>query len=173
MHDDDDDEVVLTGPSFTGTTVQEALAFIDSHIEKGVHCPCCGQFCKLYRRKIHSAMAAGLCWIYQYYLKHPTADWIHLSEFFVRLGRDSSDTAKLRHWGLLEAKGGVRDDGSDRVGYYRITELGQHFVEERVAVPKYIWIHNQQVWGVDGTKTIMIRDALGEKFRYDDLMQGQ
>ncbi len=175
--DTDDDEIIETTHvhAFQGTDIEAAKAFVQQNLRDGVTCPACGQFCKVYKRKLNSTMALALVLIYQFFKKNPRADWLHVAAFLVKVKRDSSiaggDVVKLRYWGLLVRAPGERDDGSDRVGRYQITEVGKQFVEGRIAVPRYVYLYNQLLLRLSEEMTTM-REALGDKFNYDELMKG-
>lgn len=69
--------------------------------------------------------------------------------------------------------GGSREDGSARVGDYRVTEMGRAFVRGEIAVPKHLYIYNNAVLEVEDAapvKQIKIREAFGKRFNYDELM---
>lgn len=174
--DTDDDEIIQAHAVFTGTDVEAAKAFVQQHLTDGVTCPTCGQLCKLYKRKLNSTMALALILIYQFFKTHPHADWLHVAAFLVKVKRDSSiaggDVVKLRYWGLLERAHGERDDGSDRVGRYKITAVGKQFVEGRIAVPRYVYLYNQLLLRLSEEMTT-IREALSDRFNYDELMRQQ
>jgi hypothetical protein len=80
------------------------------------------------------------------------------------------DVSKLRYWDLLEAQKGRREDGSDRVGFYRITDLGRKFVENKAAVPRYAYVYNQLLLRMSDEMTT-IEEALGDRFDYGRLMR--
>lgn len=170
--DDDEDGPIPT--SYDGTDLEGARLFVQQNLRDGVTCPACGQLCKIYKRKINSTMALALVLIYQYFKTHPRADWLHVAAFLVKVKHDSSiaggDVVKLRYWGLLERAAGERPDGSDRIGRYKITDLGKQFVEGRVAVPMHVYLYNQSLLRLSEEMTT-IRDALGQKFKYDELMK--
>lgn len=171
--DEDENEITGAGATFNGHDLEAAKAFVQQHLRDGVTCPTCGQFCKVYRRKLNSTMAYALVLIYTHFKLHPEHPWIHVASFLVNTKRDSSvaggDVVKLRFWGLLERAPGDRDDGSDRVGRYRMTEIGRQFVEGRIAVPRYVYLYNQMLLRLSEEMTT-IQDALGDRFRYDELM---
>jgi hypothetical protein len=131
-----------------------------------VECDCCFQTARVYSRLLDSRMAAGLIAIY----RHP-AEWVHIPTLAneMELGNQLGGVlAKLRYWGLLEEEKARREDGG-RAGYWRITDKGRAFVERRIKVEKYAKIYNNEVLGRTG-KDISIDDALGQRFRYDELM---
>jgi hypothetical protein len=178
MNDPNDEELIYPSggalPMFTGVTAEEAKAYVTKHIQDGISCPTCGQFCKVYKRKLNSTMALALVLIYQFFKTHPHAEWLHIAAFLVKVKHDSSiaggDAVKLRYWGLIERAHGERDDGSDRVGRYRITDIGKQFVEGKIAVPRYVYLYNQLLLRLSEEMTTM-REALGDKFKYDELMK--
>lgn len=139
--------------------------WLQQRIDDGQSCPCCGQLAKVYRRKIHATMARDLVTAYR------TAgyEWFHLPT--VLGGRHQGDFPKLAHWQLIEEMPAVRDDGSPRAGWWRITPKGAAFVRDLARVQKYARIYNGQVLELTGDP-VGIRDALGTRFRYDDLMAG-
>lgn len=127
-----------------------------------VVCPCCEGLAQRYKRSIGATMAVLLIRTYQ------AGDWIHIQS---RTDARGGDYAKLRYWGLVEARGDRKEDGNWS-GYWRITELGAAFVERRVKVFKYIYLYQGVYRGYDPDPraTITIDQALGRRFRYDELM---
>lgn len=174
MNDEDEDEIEHHGPVFDGATLDDAKAFVQTNLRTGCSCPTCGQYAKLYKRPINATMAYALCMIYQHFKRHPNHVWLHIPQFLIQVKRDSTiaggDVVKLRYWGLLERAAGERDDGSNRVGRYRITELGKNFVEGKIAVPKYVFLYNQRLFRLS-EEMATIHDALGTRFNYAQLME--
>lgn len=157
----------------SNATISVAQRYVEERCEEGVRCPCCGQYVKVYRRKINSTMARALLYIYKYF-EHPDAnEWLHVADYLVKVKKDSTiaggDASKLRLWGLIEPLPSKRQDGSNRVGYYRITDLGKKFAEGKVKVSSAVYVYNQQVMGYD-EQTVNIEQALGSKFNYAELM---
>lgn len=152
-------------------TLEQAKQYITANIRMGLPCPCCGQFVKLYKRTITSSMARGLVAMYQ----HPNkGHYIHVPDYFDTLDlpnavRSTGDFAKLRYWGFIDQYVGFREDGSRRNGMYKITDLGCRFVKNEVGAPKYVELYNGQFHNFSG-KIITIREALGKKFNYMELM---
>ena len=133
-------------------------------LERGeiVTCYCCGQTCKIYPRKINSGMARSLIQMYQL----GGRDWVHLP---TRLNLRSREEGKLAYWGLVEEQKVVRSDGG-RAGWWRITEKGEAFVKNQLQVPKIAMVYNGTVREFDDSQMVGIKDALGDKFSYDELM---
>lgn len=155
-------------------TLKEAKDLLKNEWSDGVECPCCTQFVKLYKRKITSSMAYALILIYRYFKNHPEKEYVHMNDYLnsiegLPFAIKSGDNAKLRYWGLMEEKPEVRDDGSTRAGYWKITELGKQFVEGDTAVQSHAKVFNSKSYGLEG-ELITIQDALGNKFNYDELM---
>lgn len=151
-----------------GRLLAEARTWLLERLADGETCPCCGQFAKEYRRTIHSRMASGLIKVYgaggrerrgwvtiKHHLDHP----------------ELADFAKLAHWTLAEAHPSVRDDGSKRVGIWRVTPFGEEFVAGRLAVAKYARVFNGECRGHDPLPLVGIRECLGKKFDYEELMR--
>jgi hypothetical protein len=153
-----------------------ALKAIGQKLRKdGGKCPCCDQYVKEYRRTITSSMGAALIYIHNYFKSKNANEWLHvpshLSRVYGGVGVRGGDWAKLKYWGLIEDLQDVRADGSKRVGYWKITKLGNEFVRDRATVPKYAMIYNgdcEQLFG----PLISIRGVLTTRFNYDDLMNG-
>jgi hypothetical protein len=145
-----------------------ARAWVQSNLHTGVSCPCCGQLCKVYKRKLNATMTRALILIYHWFQAHPQKKWLHVPDFLVKVKADSTiaggDVSKLRYWDLLEARQGERS-----AGFYRITDLGCKFVENKAAVPCYAYIYNQLLLRMSDDVTT-IDQALGDRFDYKELM---
>ena len=152
------------------STLLESKNWLRARLEDGVDCPCCGQFAKIYKRKLNSSMARGLIVL----VKLNRRDPIHIPSVFTEYRVcASNDGALLRHWNLIEEIPGVRDDGSTRVGYYIVTDLGRKFAAGKVRVPAYAYIYNSDLLRLDDEETVDIRGALGERFHYEELMSAK
>jgi len=139
--------------------------YLRDNWEKGVHCPCCGQFVKLYRRKITSAMAWGLVLVYNR-RKFTNEKTFHLEKFLKNQDCPSSirgDMSKLCHWQFLVKR---PDLG---VGYYELLPLGEMFVRNEITVPRAVFIYNAKVYKRSNEQT-NIREALKDKFNIDELL---
>lgn len=172
--DVDEDADTAGTERFNGDNLEEARLWVQTNLRSGVTCPCCGQFCKVYRRKLNSTMARALILIYHWFQAHPQEKWLHVPDFLVKVKADSTvaggDVSKLRFWDLLEAQKGQRADGSGRVGFYRITDLGRKFIEGKAAVPRYAFTYNQLLLRMSDEMTT-IEQALGDRFDYGVLMR--
>jgi hypothetical protein len=144
-------------------TIAAGKAWLLARIDKGEHCPLCGQHAKMYRRKVNSGMARSLIHIYRIGGK----GWVHVRA----IGAASREEGKLAYWGLLEEQTGVGLHGG-RAGYWRVTDKGEAFLKAQLNIPKYAKVYDGKVQGFDFTEMVNIKDALGTKFNYQDLMQG-
>lgn len=155
-------------------TLKEAKDLLRAEWEEGVECPCCTQFVKLYKRKITSSMAYALILLYRYFKNHPDQEWVHMNDYLNSIEGlpfpiKSGDNAKLRYWDLLEEKPEQRDDGSNRAGYWKLTQLGRDFVRGEATVQSHAKVFNSKCYGLTGEQ-ITIHEALGDKFNYTELM---
>ena len=51
----------------------------------------------------------------------------------------------------------------------RVTDKGEAFLKNQLKIPMYARVYNGRVFGFEGNPT-SIKDALGAKFDYSDLM---
>lgn len=163
------------GWALDAVTLCYARQWLTAHVQDGASCPCCTQFAKVYARTITSSMAYALVMIYKRPIMEGESEYFHVPDYLSRVCKlgpttRGGDWAKLVAWGLLEEREGVRDDGSSRTGFYRITDLGKSVARGEATVPKYALIYNGTLLRLDNTKSVTISDALGKKFDYAELM---
>lgn len=156
-------------------TLARCKEWLRQRFDKGETCPCCHQLVKLYKRPMTGAMAHALILMSRY--PDPN-EFFHVPSWLARFTASATirggDWAKLKLWGLIEPKPqAVRDDGSRRSGYWRITRAGVDFVRRRSRLPKYVYTYNQnKVPRVHGDERLVdVCDVLGKKFDYARLMQ--
>ena len=149
------------------TPLRQVREWLIERRDQGEQCPCCGQFAKVYRRKIHSTMARDLTQLW----RAASYEWTHVPTALGSHGRSVGDLAKMAYWGLMEEMPAVREDGSSRSGWWRITNSGGKYVRGELYVSKYALVYDGKVLSLEGEQ-VGIRDALGTKFNYDDLMRG-
>lgn len=146
------------------TTVQVAADWVRSNVQGGgASCPCCGQIARVYRRRLYSTMAYALILIH----KTPSeGGWVHVPSVLNGHGAIASggDVPKLVHWGLLEASPKGR-------GRYRVTKRGQDFIECRIVVPATVLLFDGARLDYDESEMLTITEALGPRYKYDELMQ--
>ena len=159
-------------------SLEDAKKWLRVRFGKGATCPCCNQFVKLYRRNFNKSMAYVLLLISCYYRGDLAEEWLHVPSYIAEMVADHprraaavrGDWAKLKFWGLLEEKPDVREDGSPRVGYWRLTRLGRQFVNREVKVPSHVYIYNGAPLRRTVSEEITIDDALCTDFSYDEIM---
>lgn len=146
-------------------TLKNAQNHLRANWKKGTNCECCGQFVKLYKRRLHSTMVIQLIFLY----KQP-ADWVHLKEIVMGLKLSGGgDFSKMAFWGLIENKINTDPTKKDS-GLWRITEKGKDFIKGCTAtLPKYVNIYNGQSMGFSEERTT-IQGALGKGFDFNELM---
>jgi len=151
-------------------TLREARDELRELVDEGHRCPCCTQFAKVYRRNLPSASAQVMIALY-----HAGGDreFVFLPDVLETVGARTAHQGGYgtlgQFWGLMERQAGEREDGSNRVGWWRLTALGRDFVLGRATVPKYARLYNGRCLGVSG-EPITINAALGAKFDYRELM---
>jgi len=174
---DDEDEFFVATPT---TTLEEAKQWLRARVNKGAPCPCCTQFSKVYRRPINKSMAFVLLLIARYYrrLGVKQEEWLHVPSYINevvagnprRSAAVRGDWAKLKLWGLIEEKPEPREDGSSRIGCWRMTDLGRKFVAREVMVPSHVYIYDGQLLSRPVDKMVTIDDALTTEFSYSEIM---
>ena len=144
----------------------EARRYVLANRGKGVKCPCCGQFVKVYRRTINKEMVRDLVTLEQL---SAVESYTHVRNDVRRL---SHEVAQLSWWGLVKPKPGERDDGG-RNGWWRITPKGRLFLQGNLQLPKYAMIFDGQCFAFDLSKQVTVHDAWKSPFDLQQLMGGR
>lgn len=172
LFDDPPDDVPrVPPPPDDDTPLGVARTWVRANRDVGVHCPCCDQFAKEYARKLPAVSAMVMIKMYR---RNEGRDYVNIPAMFstmTGLHGGTGDGTKGQWWGLMEPQPSERDDGSWRTGWWRLTDLGREFVVGELKVRRYAHLYNQQVLGMSG-EFWSIRDALGKRFNYDELMKG-
>lgn len=153
-------------------TVSQARQVITKGRERGVRCPCCDRYIKVYKRKLTDGMAEALIYIYQYFAQINPEPWLHIPSYLQTRGAKTANAgmpALLRFWSFLEPMADNKENGT-KSGRWRITDYGKQFVEGKIKVPKHAIIYRNQLEGFDQSEFITIQEALGDKFSYNELM---
>jgi len=161
-------------PPKPNAPLADAIKFVEAHMRVGVFCPCCGQFAKIYKRKLNVCMAYALGLIAREQKRRPN-EWLHAPSYLHKAAVRGptvrgGDFAKLVHWGALIPKPEIRNDGSNRAGFYKITKTGLDFVDGKIKLAKHIHLYAGRFCGFS-TELTTFRQALGEDFDYDELMR--
>ena len=150
-------------------TINDAKNFLRRNYSKGCDCPCCGQFVKLYKRKLNSGMARNLIRIHR---ESKDGKYIHVEDTLRRYKDHSGhDWALLRFWELIEEKPEHSESEKKNSGEWRLTYKGRQFVLSRIRVPMRILMYNNKFRGYDDNGTIDIVQALGNNFNYRELIE--
>ena len=143
-------------------TLEEAQDLLLKEIDDGADCPCCGQFVKVYKRKLNSNMVRFLIDLVRIWQANPE-EWVSYLSCFFR-GRDYN---YLTHWGLGSIQAPLDDKRTS--GLWKPTPLGIQFARGKAAVPSHLYVYNNCVVNASQS-TVMIEEALGNKFNYQELM---
>jgi hypothetical protein len=157
-------------------TIETAREFVRIRLDEGVQCPCCGQHAQRYYRTLNSGMARWLIVLGK--LTALKDEWAstaqviqhaaRLQSFGSSLGSGESPSL-LPCWGLIESQ--PNDDPKKKAsGLWRPTERGRAFAAGMITVPKTAVVYNNKLERLEGVM-ITIKEALGSKFSYEDLMK--
>ena len=149
-----------TIPQITDT-IGDSRQWLEENRDEGVSCPSCDQFVKVYRRRINAGMAQAIITMYG---KAGTEDFVHTPSL-VR----SHEVGQLAWWGFIEEEKVLREDGG-RAGFWRVTPAGEQWLLGRTKAAKYALVYNGRLLALDDEEQIVIADALGKKFNYNELM---
>jgi len=150
-----------------GISLAEARDRFFAAIEnpEGTHCPCCGKYGKLYKRKLTTGMALALVWMVRRF--EQTGEWIFMPREAPRRVVESNQHPTLKHWGLVEKK--ENGDSSRRSsGFWRPTAKGVAFARGQIRVPLYIFEYYDVPCDFS-PETISIREV--SDFDYEELMR--
>ncbi|MGH8571522.1 MAG: hypothetical protein ACREX8_02960 [Gammaproteobacteria bacterium] len=106
-------------------------------------------------------MARSLILMY----RSAATEWQHVPTTTVGGSREEG---KLRYWGLVQ-EANARD-GGPRAGWWRVTEAGAAFVLNETRVARWALVYDGRSLGLDDSQTTSVTEALGDHFRYTDLM---
>lgn len=160
-----------TGPGGDRSLVEVRDEML-KHLDDGVKCPCCCRAIRVYRRRIHSKMAADLIRLFwmNWYDTRPFEERFHHIQAICR--GHPGDFAKLRYWKLIEEMP-LTDEHKRTSGFWRITDKGRDFVQRRGSVPRQVKIYMDRFKGyVSHDDLVSITDCLGKHFDYLELMTG-
>lgn len=149
------------------TPLSAVRAHVQHRLDDGVECPACHQFARRYRRTLNAGMARALV---EFYRRCGTA-MAHKPTVLKGFGSAARDESLLRFWGLLVEEPTLRPDGG-RAGWWQVTDRGELFIREAIAVPKYAIVYAGSCHRLDGD-LVTIRDCLRSNFNLDALMRGE
>lgn len=164
------DLVIKYSAADKSVQVLKSELFTPSNLKEGTKCRVCNQNVKMYKKSIDSEMAKYLIEIYKQDKKTPNKIWFHVEGDLGVTLKVGGSWAKLRFWELIEEKPKDPENKAKRTsGLWRITDKGKRFVLLQDSVKKYVKLYNQTFYGFEGEDSD-IREALGEKFNYSNLM---
>ena len=149
------------------TTLKQAKNYLRENFDEGTKCPCCGQFVRLYKRRLNSSMSRALVWISG--ASQSSKDgWVDVLAKAPKWLTKTNQHPTLRWWGLLER---MPNDESHKKhsGVWRPTKKGIAFALGETRVPQYIFHYNNKVIG-QSDELITISEAFGVKFDYQEMM---
>lgn len=149
-------------------TLVDAKKHLRDNWEKGTECPCCGQMVKLYKRRLNSAAA-----LYLIDLLKKSGGKAGVAVHITEIGKASTSGgsfAQLAHWDLIKPIHNT-DTSKRTSGQWCITAKGVDFVRGTITVPAYTFQFDGKCLG-SSDERISIKQALGVKFDYSDLMAG-
>ncbi len=114
-------------------------------------------------------MAVGAIKLYRWQQTHD--GFAHLPTV---IGRRSAEEAKLRYWDLIYGL-------EIKAGYWSLTEAGINWAQGRTRLPRYVRVYDGKALSPPQHTSrsgkvrppVGIRDALGNRFDYDQLMRGE
>jgi len=154
-------------------TIQEAIAFLETHRDTGVDCPCCGQYVKLYKRKLNAGMARFLIGLYRLGKKNIGDMYFSPSAVLEEMeipNTQALDYSILKHFSFIKENDDKRENKS-KAGFWMLTSSGEQFVLQNILTAMYVHVYDNRLFSTSGD-SIRIKEALGGKFIYDELMSG-
>lgn len=146
---------------------KQARNLFPQSADEGYTCECCGMFIKRYFRSFNSNMALALIALY----KNKEKGYVHVENTLAEMGyKRCGDASYLQHYKFITSFPEKREDGSNRNGYYKITDIGILFVENKSTAPEKFIMFKGKHEGFEGEQ-INILKALNKKFNYNELME--
>lgn len=129
-------------------------------------CPVCDRFGIVYRVGLNATMAKSLIWLSK--ARH-TDGWVDVPNTAPSFVLRSNQLATTKHWGLVERRPNT-DPKIKHSGMWRLTDKGRAFVNNKLRVPKKVYIYNDVVeaWSPED---IGIEECFAERFDYRDAMR--
>lgn len=152
-------------------SVPEARAevFSDINFKTGCKCPVCDRHVQIRKYTINEAQCLLMMHLDRLHREEFNyKKYFHVEKHIGVPLKVGGDWAKLRHWGLVEECLKAEADNKPRSGYWRLTEVGKLFVQNRISVPKYITLYNAEFRGYkDKLDTISIVDVFDKRKTFD------
>jgi predicted transcriptional regulator len=165
MAEGDSAKIEIDSSKTSSTPLSDIKSYLRANYSEGCSCPACGQFVKLYKRKIGAPQSRALMMLS---FINAEKEWCHIREI-VKEVNVHGDFAKMEHWGLIQAKPNEKDSDKKDSGLWKITEKGKQFINNEITIPSHILIYDGKCVGFSN-KQINIIGSLGKKFSYNELM---
>lgn len=152
------------------TSLEEARSWTEKNKSTGCICPCCNQILKVYKRALNSVMSR--CLIRLYWLDNNDKNYHHVKKIVEGISdTGTNDFSKLKHYSLIEEMPKDLSNTKTRTsGFWKITEKGRLYVENKISVESHIYLCNASLLGFSTTQTNII-ESIGKKFNYQELMK--
>lgn len=154
-------------------TLEEAKQYLRDNWEKGVDCPCCTRAVKLYHYTINSGQAYATILIHKLTEQlQPEDGWLHVSNEFAKIKVNAHTLSYHRAalWGLIERMPTNDNPKKKTSGFWRLTAEGRQFVLGAHKVKREVYVFEGNIIRTGG-ELVGVRDALQEKFDYEELMK--
>lgn len=151
--------------------LKDAKKWLRDRLLIGATCPCCNRYARKYKTPLNSAMAHVLIQMARH---SDPGEWIHVENMLVDIGDKTKGVhGKMKHWGLIRQQLNTGEPGKNKNGYWQLTRDGLDFVAGRLLVKRWVYLYNDTTYGWCAEDDLVsIRDALGKKFNYEELMNG-
>lgn len=137
--------------------------------KEGVQCPCCDQLAKVYRRRITPAMVGVMIELGR---RHKAgARWVKIGRGGIQT--PGGDYGWLVWWNMIECLPGEREDGSNRVGMWKLTDTGYAFLRDNLRVRRYVYVYaGKQIPDPPGAdmSTVDIAQVLRRPFNFNEIV---
>lgn len=120
-------------------------------------CECCGQTIKVYKRGLRKGLIVALLKLYH-------VGRSELMDLDLPFGI-VADFPKLRFWGLV-----YKDRDSRDCKHWMITKKGKDFLFNNLAVPRYVYIYNNNLEKHD-EEMITIKDVGNERVDFKSVLK--
>jgi len=150
-------------------TLGEVKQVLRETLLQGVHCPCCTQFAKVYKRKLNKALSVCLLRAYSLYgrKKFHVKDLLMSDKIFAA-NMNGGNFSTGAYWGIMKMIPNT-DEDKRTSGYWILTDLGEQFLLKKLKLPKHIWMFNAALVK-QSDELVSIDEALTLKFSYKETM---
>jgi hypothetical protein len=148
-------------------TLDDAVEFVQAHLDDGVECPCCKGFVRRYKRKFNATMSRSLIWLVRAWETNGN-NWVDVPKTAPRWLVRSNQLPTVRWWGMVE-RPPSGDSAQKHSGLWRPTQKGVDFAHGLIKVPERAVTFHGVVEDLVG-QDVSVKETLGTKFDYGELM---